>query len=70
MATGRLGFRWSAPDEGDRSGVGGVVRRIADRVGRWAVRPRNISHPDLSEFSDAQLRDIGLSRIDVERPGE
>ena len=72
MEAGTIGFRQAVllrtPDDGDTTaGAGAVVRRSAVRVGRWVLRNWRDRQPDLNGFSDAQLRDIGLSRIDVEQ---
>ena len=72
MEAGTIGFREAgllkSPDVGNTApGAAAVVRRSAIRVGRWVLRSWRNRQPDLNGFSDAQLRDIGLSRIDVER---
>ena len=72
MEAGTIGFRQAVllktPDEGDTTpGAGAVVRRSAVRAARWVLSSWRNRQPDLNGFSDAQLRDIGLSRIDVER---
>jgi uncharacterized protein YjiS (DUF1127 family) len=43
-----------------------TLRRLASGPGRWLMQALSTRTPDLREFSDAQLRDIGLTRADVE----
>jgi uncharacterized protein YjiS (DUF1127 family) len=43
-----------------------TIRRLASGPGRWLLRALSTRTPDLRGFSDAQLRDIGLTRADVE----
>jgi uncharacterized protein YjiS (DUF1127 family) len=74
MQASAFGYRSSArlenPDAENRTaGARNAVLYIAALLGRWGRRIRRINGPYLNEFSDAQLRDIGLSRFDVERPG-
>ena len=46
-----------------------TLRRLASGPGKWLLRALCTRTPDLSTFSDAQLRDIGLTRVDVDRFG-
>ena len=43
-----------------------TLRRLASGPGRWLLQALSTRKPDLREFSDAQLRDLGLTRGDVE----
>lgn len=43
-----------------------TLRRLARGPGRWLLQALRTRQPDLREFSDAQLRDLGLTRVDVE----
>jgi uncharacterized protein YjiS (DUF1127 family) len=43
-----------------------TLRRLASGPGRWLLQALSTRKPDLRDFSDAQLRDIGLTRTDVE----
>jgi uncharacterized protein YjiS (DUF1127 family) len=43
-----------------------MLRRMPSSAGRWFLRALSRRNPDLSTFSDAQLRDIGLTRLDVD----
>jgi uncharacterized protein YjiS (DUF1127 family) len=43
-----------------------TLRRLAGGPGRWLLQALSTRRPDLREFSDAQLRDIGLTRADVD----
>jgi uncharacterized protein YjiS (DUF1127 family) len=43
-----------------------TLRRLASGPGRWLLQALSTRKPDLREFSDAQLRDLGLTRVDVE----
>lgn len=47
-----------------------MLRRLSISAGRRLLRALGSRNPDLREFSDAQLRDIGLTRVDVERFGQ
>ncbi len=43
-----------------------TLSRLASGPGRWLLQAMSTRKPDLREFSDAQLRDLGLTRVDVE----
>lgn len=47
-----------------RKTTGGIVTRAVDLLLRWAERARQRRH--LAELDDRLLRDIGVSRADVE----
>jgi uncharacterized protein YjiS (DUF1127 family) len=56
----------SAEDAEFASPIEMSLRRIAGGAGRWLLQALCSPRTDLSEFSDGQLRDIGLTRVDVD----
>jgi uncharacterized protein YjiS (DUF1127 family) len=56
----------AATADGETPRSATMLRRLAGGAGPWLRRALRTRKPDLSEFSDAQLRDIGLTRADVE----
>jgi uncharacterized protein YjiS (DUF1127 family) len=58
-----------SPDETATARAWARLGRLARGTGRRLLSALSSPRIDLNAFSDAQLRDIGLSRIDVEQPG-
>jgi uncharacterized protein YjiS (DUF1127 family) len=55
--------------EAATTGAWAALCRFARATGQRLQSALSSPRIDLNEFPDAQLRDIGLSRTDVERPG-